>query len=335
MRIGGGFGRRLTNDYMVEAAWIAKVVGVPVKLLWTREDDMTHDFYRPGGFHFLKAGVDASGKLVAWRNHFVSYGEGTAIRQFGQHTVERIPRNFRAEFQFPGVAHSVRHSHGRHARAAQQCVLLCLPIVHGRTGPRGGQGSGGVPAGTFWGCRACRPRSRFRANSTWTRTACAACCNWWPRNRAGPRARLPNGRAMGVAFQFAHRGYFAEVAEVSVDANNKVKVHKIWVAADIGSQIDQSEQCRESGARLGHRRAEPCMGYEITIEHGRAVQTQFRPLSAGAIDTGAAGNRSALPEDRQPADWSGRTGVAAGVAGIGQCDLCGDGQTSSLAAAEK
>lgn len=100
-RVGGGFGRRLMNDYVCQAAQISRQAGgIPIKLQWTREDDMTHDFYRPAGFHSLRGGLDASGKLVAWSNHFVSFtADGKSPVTGGNFPPEEFPAGLLGDYR--------------------------------------------------------------------------------------------------------------------------------------------------------------------------------------------------------------------------------------------
>ena len=90
-RIGGGFGRRLTDDYMVEAAWIAKQVGVAGETSLDARTGYGARFLPPGGFHFLKGAVGFVRKLVAWRNHFVTFGEGNDSPRAADLSGEEFP----------------------------------------------------------------------------------------------------------------------------------------------------------------------------------------------------------------------------------------------------
>jgi isoquinoline 1-oxidoreductase beta subunit len=288
-RMGGGFGRRLGNDYMVEAAAIAMKIPEPVKLVWSREDDTRHDLYRPAGFHYLKGGVDASGRLVAWKNHFVSFGEGNNFVQaaglgaaeFPARYIDHyaldcsvmplgVPTGFLRAPTSNGVAFVIQsfidelaHTAGKDPVQFRYDLLANFRAdpPAAPAGPPGAQTPGGGRQGggpQFDHDRAHGVLALVAEKSGWGKT------------------RLPKGSGMGVAFHFSHRGYFAEVVKVTVSQAGQLKIDNVWVAGDIGNQVinPMNAENQVRGSVLDGI-AEALL-QEITIEKGRVVQDNFR-----------------------------------------------------------
>ena len=270
-RCGGGFGRRLANDYMVQAAWIAREAKAPVKVLWTREDDLRYDYYRPAGYHFLSGGVDANGAITAWRDHFVSLGnDGKFASSAGMSQTEfpsRFVPNFRYDLSLipTGVPTGPLRAPGSNAlsfviqsfidelahAAGADPVAFRLKLLGGG-GMMGTPGQNGYAADRMSGVV-----KLVAEKAGWGKT------------------KLPKGTGMGIAFHFSHMGYFAEVVQATVAADGAVKVDKVWVAADVGRQIVNPAGGinQVQGSVLDGLSA--ALGQVITIENGAAVQSNF------------------------------------------------------------
>lgn len=277
LRAGGGFGRRLSNDYLVEAAWIAREIREPVKLVWTREDDMQHDFYRPAGWHYFTGGLDRNGRLVAWRDHFVTFGAGERFApSAGMSAVEwparfvpnyvldaslidagvptgalRAPGSNGLSFVIQSFIDELAHAAKRDPLQFRLELLANSPIVD----PPPAEG-------------APRPLLLDAARMRGVLELVAEKSQWGKR-------RLPKGTGMGVAFHFSHRGYFAEVVQVTVAKEGGLSIDKVWVAGDIGSQIINPLNAVHNiqGSVIDGLGA--ALGQEITIENGRTKQSNF------------------------------------------------------------
>ena len=272
VRCGGGFGRRLMNDFMVQAAWIARETGAPVKLLYTREDDIAHDYYRPAGHHYFKAGLDADGKLIAWKNHFVSYGDQgktlfatdipvnelpsrlvpdltveTTLMQSvvvtgpmrapGSNTLAFVHQSFMDELAHAGGVDPVKF----------QLDVLGEPRVLGSTATRDLFDVG-------------RMRGVIQQ---------AAEVSGWGKTE------LPARTGMGFACYFSHAGYFAEVVRASVSGGGQVKVEKVWIVGDVGSQVVNPTGAMNQVQGAAIDGVGQALGLAITLDKGAVVQTNF------------------------------------------------------------
>jgi len=277
-RLGGGFGRRLSSDYAVEAALVSRAVSKPVKLLWTRDDDLRHDFFRPSGMHQLKAAFDADGNLTAWTHRLASaskYYRRPSLPETDYWQAELYPDNFpgnlvdnyRVEY-FSAKSGAPRGSWRAPAHTANAFVVetfldeiatrreedpLALRLrILGEDRELPYEQHGGPT---------------FNPGRLAHVLKLAA-------EKGGFGQKMPAGQGRGIACHFTFGGYVAQVVDVAVDAKGGLKVLKVVGAVDIGQVVNPN------GVQAQHEGAindglSTALRLAINIEGGRVTNGNF------------------------------------------------------------
>ena len=278
IRCGGGFGRRLANDYMIEAAAISKQINGPIKVLWAREDEMQHDFYRPGGYHNLTAALGSDGQLEAWQNHFAGFARNDYfaglsvpnrdsfpagfIKNYGLYTSRiafnvpvgplRAPGDNAHAWVFQSFLDEVAHAAGRDPIEFQLALLR---------NPNPGEGEG-------------KPPGRFGPGFMAARMV-AVIENVRERSNWASRHHLPAHTGLGFACYWSHVGYVAQIHRVAVAKDGTVTPQQIWIAVDVGKHIVNPANAEHQiiGSIVDGMSA--AFGQQITFENGRVQQSNY------------------------------------------------------------
>ena len=268
-RGGGGFGRRLANEYVYEAALISRRVGAPVKLQWKREDDMAFDYYRAPTYYRLQGAVSTEGQLTGWKNLVASasadgktanYGAGYRPYDFPGKVIPNVTveQSF-VKSQTPTGAWRAPISNV-YAFAEQSFIA---ELAH-KTGQDHRDfllnaigDKGWIKDGDMASLNTARARATIEAVT----------------KAAGWGRKLPKGHGLGLAFFLSHSGHIAEVAEVSVDGKN-ITVHDVWVAADVGQVVNLSGlENQLQGSVVDGLSA--MAAQRISIKNGAVVQSNY------------------------------------------------------------
>ena len=285
-RVGGGFGRRLTNDYVAEAAMISKRTGLPIQLVWTREDDMRNDFYRPGGLHEIRAGVDADGKVNAWTQRLASGSKYFRRPNMPDENLwqaelypddfpRRIVENFRLEY-FHNPIGLPRGSWRAPAHTANAFVIqsfldelavetgqdplqLRLDLL-GEERELQYEGHGGP---TFNPGRLSRLLRHIATRIDYGKSR-------------------PSGTGVGLAAHFTFGGYAAHAFEVTVSKNGELSIDRVVAAIDCGYAVHPNAvKAQLEGATIDG--ISVAMGQEITVRNGRVRQSNFHDYPLARI----------------------------------------------------
>ncbi len=298
--IGGGFGRRLEADGVIRAVEIAKQVDGPVKVVWTREEDIQHDMYRPYWFDRLAAGLDKDGKPVAWKNR---YAGSSVIARW-------LPPAFKNGLDPDSTEGAID-------------LVYALPNLHVefvRVEPRG------IPT-AFW--RSVGPSHNVFVTESFIDELAAAAkqdavayrralLDHNPRakavlelaaDKAGWGQKLPEGSGRGVSLQFVFGSYEAHVAEVEVSKEGEVRIRRVVCAVDCGTVVnpDTVQAQIQSGIIFG---ATAALYGQITLRNGRVEQSNFdtyqmlRMSDAPAIEVHVV-------KSSEPPGGMGETGTSA------------------------
>ena len=284
-RVGGGFGRRLMADYAAEAAFVSKAVGNPVQVLWTREDDMRHGYYRPAGLYRLSAGIDDDGLLVAWKEHASTTSrhafrgdEDTAeeTEVFPDELPGAVVPNFRLAYSAAetSVPTGALRGPGKNASTfVQQCFLDEIAQAAGKDPVDMRREIIGAPRDLPYRDHGGPTFSTGRLRDV---LDLAAEKGDWGKV-------LPAGRGRGVAAHMMFGAYVAQVAEVSVDAEGDVRADRVVCVVDCGIVINPPGARAQVEGGIIHGLSATLHG-EITIADGGAVEGNFDTYRLLRID---------------------------------------------------